>query len=143
MSIDARVTWLTVSAFLLLIGPGLIMVAGLAFPVLFLVESFLDLAHQPIDSGQPIDTDAARLLNAILGGILVGFGTLIWRVADKVLRNDFVLGQSILLPALIGWFICDSLGSILAGAWFNAVLNAVIVAVLLVPLLWKRAEVAA
>ncbi len=140
MTIETRVQALKILAFALLIGPGLIMVAGLGFPVLFLVEAFLDLAHLPIDGGQPIDSDAARLLNAILGGILVGFGTIIWRVAGKVFLTDPSLGASILVPAMLAWFVTDSAGSILAGAWFNAVLNALILVALLFPILWRRGD---
>lgn len=138
MTLDTRVRLVTINAFALLILPGLLMVAGLALPVMVLVEAFLDLAHLPVDGGQPVDSDAARLLNAILGGVLVGFGTLIWRVGDTVFRSDPETGAALIVPAAAAWFVTDSLGSILAGAWFNAVINLAILAALLFPVLWRR-----
>jgi hypothetical protein len=116
MSISARITFLKTLAFVLLIGPGLLMVTAPVTGLGSLTEMFLDLAHHPYES--------AHLFNAILGGILVGFGTMIWVVAEHVLRKDFALGRKLIIIPLIRWFVTDSLGSLLTGAWFNAVLNA-------------------
>lgn len=123
MSISARITLLKGLAFLLLIGPGLMMISAPITGLGFLTEMFLDLAHQPYEGAQPITGKSAHLMNAILGGILVGFGVMIWVVAENVLRKDFTLGRKLIFIPLICWFITDSLGSVLAGAWFNAVLN--------------------
>jgi len=123
MSISARITFLKILAFALLIGPGLLMITAPVTGLGSLTEMFLDLAHQPYEGAQPITGKSANLLNAILGGVLVGFGAMIWMVAEHVLRKDFTLGRKLILIPLICWFITDSLGSVLAGAWFNAVLN--------------------
>ncbi|MHA7870970.1 MAG: excinuclease ABC subunit A [Hyphococcus sp.] len=146
MERNARVVILKAAAFALLIGPGLIMVSAPATPLLGWVEAFLDLAHQPLDGGERIDDSAGRLLNAILGGVLVGFGAMIWLTAERVYRNNPDLGRPLILAPMSCWFVADSAGSILAGAWFNAVLNAAFFALFLAPLLWpagKRAETAA
>lgn len=126
MSVSKRITFLKVLALTLLIGPGLLMITAPLTGLGFLTEMFLDLAHQPYEGAQPITGKSAHLLNAILGGILVGFGTMIWVVAEHVLRKDFALGRKLILIPLICWFITDSLGSIFTGAWFNAVLNSLI-----------------
>ena len=138
MSISARIKFLKILAFLLLIGPGLLMVTAPVTGLGFLTERFLDLAHQPYEGAQPITGKSAHLLSAILGGILVGFGTMIWAVAEHVLRKDFVLGKRLILIPLICWFITDSLGSVLTGAWFNAVLNAGIFGLFALALFWRR-----
>ena len=124
MSISARITFLKTLAFVLLIGPGLLMVTAPVTGLGSLTEMFLDLAHHPYEGAQPIMGKSAHLFNAILGGILVGFGTMIWVVAEHVLRKDFALGRKLIIIPLIRWFVTDSLGSLLTGAWFNAVLNA-------------------
>lgn len=111
------------------------MVTGPVTPFMGLLNGFLDLAHQPVDGGQVVADDAARLLTAILGGILVGFGVMIWLIAERVLRTDPALGRGLILVPLLCWFVTDSLGSILAGAWFNAIINVAILVSFLIPLL--------
>lgn len=132
MNLNTRIVMLKAAAAALLIGPGLIMVTAPISPLAGLVDAFLDLAHQPIDGGQQVVGDAARLLNAILGGVLVGFGVMIWLVSERVYRGDPSLGRLLILIPLLCWFTTDSLGSILAGAWFNAVINVAIIATFLV-----------
>jgi len=139
MSISARITFLKILAFLLLIGPGLLMVTAPVTGLGSLTEMFLDLAHQPYEGAQPITGKSAHLMNAILGGILVGFGTMIWVVSEHVLRKDFALGRKLILMPLICWFVTDSLGSVLTGAWFNAVLNTGIFGAFLIALFLGRA----
>ncbi len=138
MSLDARVRFLTITVICALIVPGLLMIIDLALPKPVMMPVFLDFAFQPTDGGQPVETGAARLLAAILAGIAIGFGTLIWQIAAKVFRSDPALGTAILVPGILAWFVTDSLASILAGAWFNAVLNLGFLAVLLFPILWRR-----
>ena len=138
MSISARIIFLKILGVLLLIGPGLLMVSAPVTRLGGLTEMFLDLAHQPYEGAQPITGKSAHLLNAILGGILVGFGTMIWVVAEHVLREDFALGRRLIFIPLICWFITDSLGSVWGGAWFNAVLNAGIFGLFAVALFWRE-----
>ena len=140
MNLNMRIAAIKIAAAALLIGPGLIMATAPISPLAGLVDAFLDLAHQPVDGGQKVESDAGRLLNAILGGILVGFGVMIWMVAERVFRIDQTLGRAIILVPLLSWFVTDSLGSILAGAWFNAVINVAIITAFLAPLLGARPE---
>lgn len=143
MTIDARIRFLKIASVALLILPGVLTIAGLVLPVRWMIEAFLDVAVLPVDGAQAVDTDTAKLLAAILGGVLVGFGVMIWRIADTVFRTDPELGASLLVPAICAWFIADSAGSVMAGAWFNAVLNTVILAALLYPVVWRRAALTA
>jgi len=140
MTKATRILWLKILAVVLLIGPGVLMVTAPVTGLRFLTERFLDLAHQPYEGAQPITGKSAHLLNAILGGILVGFGTMIWVVSDKVLRQDYSTGRRLIMVPLMCWYIADSLGSILAGAWFNAVINAGIFASFALILFWRQAK---
>lgn len=136
MTLNTRITAIKIAAAALLIGPGIIMVTGPITPLSGLVDAFLDFAHQPIDGAQKVTNDGAHLLNAILGGVLAGFGVMVWVVAERVYRNDQPLGQSLILIPLFTWFVCDSTGSILAGAWFNAIINIAIIAAFVAPFYW-------
>ena len=138
MSLPARIAMLKVLAALLLIGPGLLMVTAPATGLGFLTERFLDAAFQPYTGSQPITGRSAALLNAILGGILVGFGAMIWVVAGAVMAADEALGRRLIAVPLACWFVTDSLGSILAGAWMNAVFNAAILSSFAAALFWRR-----
>ena len=140
MTVNSRVLLLKVLAFLLLIGPGLMMILGFKGPFMPAVNAFLDFAHQPYDGQTAVSGQAGFLLNAILGGILIGFGTMIWMVAEHVFRGSPGLGRKIILTALLAWFFTDSLGSVLAGAWFNAVINLAILVLFLIPLMMGKRE---
>lgn len=134
MTIDRRVLLLKILAFLLLIGPGLMMILGAKGPFMPAVNGFLDFAYQPYDGQTQVAGEAGFLLNAILGGILIGFGTMIWMVAEHVFRGNPGLGRKIILTALLAWFVTDSFGSVLAGAWFNGIINLLFLALFLIPL---------
>ena len=140
MALNTRIAVLKFAAAALLIVPGAIMIAALISPLMSWVEAFLDLAHQPLDRGQQVEGDAARLLNAILGGVLIGFGVMIWLVADRVYRQDEGLGRSLIVIPLISWFVFDGAGSVLAGAWFNLVLNTGFLIMFLAPLFWPASK---
>lgn len=138
MALSTRILTIKILSFLWLIGPGLLMISSPVTGLGFLTESFLDFAYQPFEGSQPITGKSAALMNAILGGILVGFGVMIWKIAGSLMAENQDLAKNIILTALICWFITDSLGSVLAGAWFNAVINALIFISFLVPLIWKK-----
>lgn len=136
MSPDTRMRALSLAAICFLILPGLLMVAGLPFSRHGLMDAFLDLGVMPFDGHQQVDTSASRLLTAILGGVLAGFGIVVLQVARMVYPRDPTLAASILVPAIMGWYVIDSVGSLVAGGWMNALLNTIYAVVLLVPLLW-------
>lgn len=135
MTLQFRIVWLKCAAAALLIIPGVMMVLAPITPFSAAVDMFLDLAFQPFDGAEQVAGTTALLLNAILGGVLVGFGVMIWMVAEHVYRRDMKLGRTLLLAPILSWFICDSAGSVLAGAWFNGILNVGILAFLTLPIL--------
>lgn len=103
---------------------------------------FLDLVLWPLD-GQPDGfTSAGYLLNAILGGVTIGWGILMYLLAQGPLaRGQHEIAQFLLVSSLT-WYTIDSLGSILAGAYGNVVLNSVFLLIFLPPLLALRKPVA-
>ena len=117
---------------------GLAMVLALATPLSQALGVFLDLAFLPLDAGQALEPGPASLMTAISGGLMCGFCVLIYLVTEHVYSRDAALGRRLLLPALIAWYIPDSLGSFAAGAWFNVVMNSAFLALFLVPLLLTR-----
>jgi hypothetical protein len=104
--------------------------AGMAF--------FIDLAHLPLDGGQDFASDSELLLGAISGGLLTGFGVMAWQVIDKVFDTDPKTGSTILTYGIVTWFVVDSTGSVLAGAWFNVILNAGFLALFMVPIMLRN-----
>ena len=133
---NTRIALIKVAAFAMLIGPGLIMIIGPITPFMSWVNAFLDLAYQPFDHAQKVTESTALLLNAILGGVLIGFGVMIWMVAEHVYRDNQALGRKIIIISILSWFITDCAGSIIAGAWFNAIINTVLLLTLIAPLFW-------
>ncbi len=84
---------------------------------------FMDLLHLPLDGAQSFGADSERVLGAISGGLLIGMGLMVWQITTRIYAHDPATGSAIILWGIWGWYLTDSAGSILAGAWFNAVLN--------------------
>jgi len=139
MTLNFRIIWIKIAASALLIIPGVMMILAPLVPMFFVaVSAFLDFAFQPLNGLETLSGTTAGLLNAILGGVLLGFGVMIWMVAEHVYRKDVKLGRRLLLAPIVSWFLCDSLGSVIAGAWFNAALNVGIFVLLTIPVLWPN-----
>ena len=87
------------------------------------IRFFADLVYWPVDGGQSLDDPTSRLLIAVAGGIMTGWGVLMYCLATQGLQiaRDFSL-RMIRLTILV-WFVVDSLGSVLAGAPWNVLGN--------------------
>lgn len=137
MTHSASARWLKTAA-VLSAAFGLAMVLALATPLSQAFGFFLDLAFLPLDGGQAQEPGPASLMTAISGGLLCGFCVLIYLVTEHVYKSSPGLGRRLLIPALLAWYIPDSLGSFAAGAWFNIVMNSAFLALFLMPLLLTR-----
>lgn len=93
-----------------------------------------DLVLWPIDGGQTL-TEESQLLAAILGGVMLGFGTTLLVLITKVYPRDPVLVRTVILTGVSVWFATDSLGSIAAGAPLNALFNIGFLLAFLIP--WR------
>ena len=120
-------------AALLTCGFGVV-VALAAHPVSVAPANFLaDLAFWPVDGKQAVDSDSARLLAAIAGGIMVGFGVALGMLAKNVLPKHPHLAAHIISASILSWFAVDSLGSLAAGSYLNVLSNMALAALFLVP----------
>jgi len=88
-----------------------------------IVGWFMDLTHLPLDGAQSFGGDSEKVLAAIGGGQLVGLGFMTWQVTIRVYARDRETGATIINWGVWSWYVVDSAGSMLAGAWFNAVLK--------------------
>lgn len=115
-------------------GVGIV-VALAAFPPTALVTNILsDLVFWPFDGRQAVDTPTARLLAAIGGGVMFGWGLLLWQIATQLMPKDPALGASLIRTSVLAWFVLDCTCSVLAGAYLNVLLNVGFLALFLLPL---------
>lgn len=94
-----------------------------------------DVVFWPVDGAQNL-TPESQLLAAVLGGVMVGWGTMVLLVVAKVYPADPGLARSIILPAIWVWFVVDSAGSFVAGAPINVMLNLGFLLAFVIP--WRR-----
>jgi uncharacterized membrane protein len=138
MGLQTTVTQLKFAS-AVVIGFGLL-TALAAWPPLNLPTLWLvDLMFLPFDGQQNLSGLEPRILSAILGGILVGFGVLQWLVVTKLLAREPALARQMILTSMGAWFVVDCTASAIAGAPFNAVMNIPFLMLFVVPL-WRGAE---
>ncbi len=106
-------------------------VPALSYPAVF----FLDLALWPLDGAQSLAAPETKLLCAVGGGMLVGWGALFYLLADQVYPHEPALVRKFVLVSICSWFAFDSMGSIAAGAPLNALFNIGFLALFALPVL--------
>ena len=103
------------AAALVVVGSGVLVamasVEALEGPALLL----LDLMVWPLDGEQRLAGLEPRLLSAISGGVMVGWGALIYLLAGELMHDHPAIVRRIVLVSLGLWFCVDSLGSFAAG----------------------------
>ena len=128
------VNWLKFGS-ALVIGFGIV-IAGAAHPQTAGIATFLiDLVKWPVDGAQDISSAEMRLLSAVSGGIMIGWGLLLWLVSTRLYIRDSALARTMILTSIGAWFVVDSLASIVAGAALNAGLNVTFLVIFGLPLL--------
>ncbi len=103
------------------------------------IEFILDFSSWPLDGKQNYDAPTTVFLSALLGGILLGWGILIWLLSSRIYDKAPEEIRKIVLISLLSWFVIDSLGSIFSGNLNNAIANILLLLVLVGPL-WKAAK---
>ena len=98
------------------------------------VRQLLDVVFFRLGDGPAELSDSHHLVNAILGGVMVGWGVMIWLLVDQLVPVAPQQLKRILSVGLLCWFVVDSTGSIASGGWPNAVLNVGFLGMFLVPL---------
>ena len=81
----------------------------------------------------------ASFVHAVLGAVMVGWGTTILLIARRVLPYRPKDAWTIIVISLLVWFIPDCAVSVSLGFWPNAILNAALLLVFAVPLFALRA----
>lgn len=116
------------------IGTGIVSVAASHPAGEGLWSLLFDVLRWPIDSGQGSFSPEARVLNAVCGGVLAGWGSLMyWLVDGPIAQGDRGARRAFATSVLI-WFALDSAGSFAAEWPGNVVLNVVFLIALLGPL---------
>jgi hypothetical protein len=128
---------------------GVTIVTGLALalsavPALNIgVRLLTDLLVWPFDGAETLAASETRLALAIGGGVMLGWGLMIWQLAGEPLERAPEAVRGIIRASVLGWFLVDSAGSVAAGAALNVVPNLVFLALFLLPMRKARAAVAA
>ena len=118
-----------------------IAIAAAAVPSMaWLMTQFIDLAFWPFDGAQTLSAAETRFLCAICGGVLTGWGVVLYQVTTRILVKEPELAKSIILWSAGSWFVVDSLGSIASGAPMNALYNLAFLALFVVPLMMRQAS---
>jgi len=133
MQAQTRTMWLKVASDIVILFGLLTALAALsstAAPTSFLA----DMIFWPVDGSQAIDTDVAHLLAAILGGVMTGWGVLLYLLTTHLYPRDPKLAKMLISASLGTWFVVDGLGSIAAGASLNALFNLGFLALFFIPL---------
>ncbi|MEM9545187.1 MAG: hypothetical protein AAGA77_04405 [Bacteroidota bacterium] len=98
----------------------------------------LDILSWPLDGKESLDGSSIKLVCALLGGFLLGYGVTIWNLSTKVYDTAPEKVRRTVLIGLCCWFVMDSTGSITGGHASNAIWN-VLILLLFVGPLWLPA----
>ncbi|MDJ0907334.1 MAG: hypothetical protein QNI96_15055 [Woeseiaceae bacterium] len=122
MTLESRIRTLKIASDIT-IGFGLLLAAA-AIPALNGPAGFLlDLIYLPVNGAETVDMPAARILNAITGGLMTGLGIITFLIANELMPRDPALARRLILFGIGGWYVVDSSMSIAAGAPLNALFN--------------------
>jgi hypothetical protein len=99
----------------------------------------LDLLSWPLDGRESLEDSTVKLLSALLGGFLLGYGVTIWSLSYLVYDKAPEMVRKAVLIGLCSWFVLDSLGSVAGGHASNAVWNVLVLLSFIGPL-WLPAK---
>ena len=132
-------SWLRVATILLIaFGLFLVIAHGLA------LKGFSLLVYSSSERISGFGDEAAdyiALAHAVMGAVMVGWGTALLLVLRGPMKRNVREGALIFAISLTCWFIPDTIFSVASGFWQNAVLNlsfAVLFAIPLVALLRRE-----
>jgi hypothetical protein len=132
MTFTSPASWLKLMS-LFIMALGLLVALG-AHPATAWPASLLaDIVFWPFDGMQALDSEAARALAAIGGGVMVGWGVMMWLVVDRLMPLNAQLARLLLMESTLAWFIVDSTGSFVSGATVNVLLNTVLMLAIVLP----------
>jgi hypothetical protein len=86
--------------------------------------------------------DYIALAHAVMGAVMVGWGTALLLVLRGPMRRNLREGIQIYAISLASWFVPDTLFSLASGFWQNALLNLGFAVLFAIPLvmLWRQSS---
>ncbi len=138
MTQETTIRWLKAGSAMTVFFGALVVAAAvpaLSGPVQFLA----DLIFFPLDGLQSVAAEETRLISAIGGGVMVGWGLMLWMVSTQLYPKEPAIAGRIIMTSIIAWFVIDSSGSVLAGAPLNALGNTSFLLIFCLPL-WLRGK---
>ncbi len=133
MTQDKASLWMQ-SGSAVVIGFGVLIALG-AHPALDGILVFLaDVMIWPFDGVQTGESSEFRLMAAIGGGVMLGWGLCLWILSGRGLREAPDMSKTILLISIWSWFIVDTAGSMVAQAYLNGLGNLLFLLVFVLPL---------
>lgn len=139
MTQATTIRWLKIGSALTVFFGAL--VAAAAVPALSGPVQFLaDLIFFPLDGLQSVAAEETRLINAIGGGVMVGWGLMLWMLSTQLFPKEPAIAGKIIMTSIIAWFVIDSIGSVLAGAPLNVLGNTSFLLIFCLPL-WLHGRI--
>ena len=139
MTIHSTIMWLKAASAIVMgfgVLAGLAALPATAAPIQIMV----DLIFWPVDGAPSAWGPETRLVSGIGGGLMTGWGFMLWLTASRLLPRDPDLARTLMLSSVGVWFVVDSLASLAAGAPLNALLNVSFLLMFFIPL-WKPVRV--
>ena len=102
--------------------------------------ALFDLLDWPVDGDPGRFSAQTRAVNAVAGGVMVGWGTLMHLIVRGPFRRGDTTLAGPMLAAVVAWFVVDSAGSFLADLPGNVILNLGFLVLFLPPLLGLRQQ---
>ncbi|WP_430420293.1 hypothetical protein [Phenylobacterium sp.] len=134
----AHKRWLKVTALVVGIG-GPIFSFGSVGATAEPARLTLDILSWPLDGVTTYASPDTRFLSALTGGFLLGWGVLIWRLADLAYDAAPEAVRRAVVSGILAWFVADSAGSLASGNGSNVAFN-VAVLLLAVGPMWRPAR---
>lgn len=131
MNLKTALTGLKIASLITILTGFICLIAAhpaLQFPWLWLT----DLIFWPLDGYPHHFKDETLILNAVLGGVMMGWGSLMYMLIPELVQNRGLRNK--LFISLLIWFVFDSTASCFANAPGNIVLNILFLTLFIVPL---------
>ena len=133
MSEHFWINWLK-TASLAVAGFGLVIAVASHPPGAGLMMFLADILIWPFDGNPAAPDQMTRLLSGIGGGVMAGWGEMLWMTAAWVLPRQPETGRRIIMISIVAWFVVDSTASVVAGVPLNVAGNLLFLIAFLVPL---------
>ncbi len=118
----------------LTLGFGLLLALATLPAMNLPIRLIVDLMAWPFDRAQTLSAAETRVGYAIAGGVMAGWGLMIWQLTGEPLQRMPEVVRTIIRTSVLVWFAVDSTGSVLAGVPLNVGGNLVFLALFLFPL---------